>query len=115
MTHYRTTAITPTPDTQPPTAPGTLTANVISESQINLSWVASTDNMAVTGYELERCQGVGCANFAQIATPSGTSYNNTGLVAGTNYSYRVRAQVGRATWREYSNVAGVAPPDSKET
>ena len=42
-----------------------------SSSQINLSWTASTDNVGVTGYLVERCQGAGCTNFAQIATPTG--------------------------------------------
>ena len=41
---------------------------------INLSWTASTDNVGVTGYKLERCQGSSCTNFVQIATPTGTSY-----------------------------------------
>ncbi len=54
-------------------------------------WSASTDNVAVTGYRVERCQGAGCVNFAQVATTIGTSYSNTGLAAATNYRYRVRA------------------------
>jgi hypothetical protein len=37
-------------DTQAPTAPGTPVPAVIGSSQINLSWAAATDNMAVTGY-----------------------------------------------------------------
>ena len=48
--------------------PANFIATAVSSSQINLSWTASTDNVAVTGYLLERCQGVGCTNFAQIAT-----------------------------------------------
>ena len=35
-------------------------------TQINLSWTASTDNVGVTGYLVERCQGAGCTTFAQI-------------------------------------------------
>ena len=37
------------------------------------SWTAATDNVGVTGYLVERCQGAGCTNFAQIATPTGTT------------------------------------------
>ena len=44
-------------DTQPPTAPSNLTATAVSQSQINLSWTASTDTVGVTGYKVERCQG----------------------------------------------------------
>ena len=87
-----TATTTPAPDTQAPTIPSNLTATVVSGSQINLAWTAATDNVGVTGYLVERCQGAGCANFAQIATTTGaTSFNNTGLGAGTSYSYRVRA------------------------
>src|SRR5688500_15936930 len=78
------------PDTQAPTAPTNLSSSPVSTTQINLSWTASTDNRAVTGYRVERCTGLGCSNFSQIATPTTRTYNNTGLVTGTSYSYRVR-------------------------
>src|SRR5215475_6763157 len=86
-------ATTPAPDTQPPTQPGTLTANAVSGSEVDLSWGASTDNVGVTGYQVERCQGNGCTNFTQIATTAGTgtTYKDTSVVAGTTYIYRVRA------------------------
>ena len=93
------------PDTQPPTAPTNLTATAISGSQINLSWTASTDNVGVTGYRVERCQGAGCNNFAQIGTAMGTTYNDTGLTSGTSYSYRVRATDAAGNLSPYSNVA----------
>jgi predicted phage tail protein len=64
----------------------------MSSTQINLSWTASTDNVAVTGYLVERCAGASCTNFAQVATPTTTSYSNSGLTAGTTYRYRVRAR-----------------------
>ena len=59
----------PAPDTTPPSAPGTLTATAISSGRVDLSWGAATDNVAVTGYHIERCQGAGCTSFAEIATP----------------------------------------------
>ena len=62
--------MTATPgDTQPPTDPSGLTATAAGATQINLSWTASTDNVGVTGYQVERCQGAACINFVQIATP----------------------------------------------
>ena len=51
-------------DTQPPTAPGNLAATATSSSQIDLTWTASTDNVGLTGYRIERCQGTGCTTFA---------------------------------------------------
>ena len=61
------------PDTTPPTQPGTLTATAVSGSEVDLSWGASTDNVGVTGYDVERCQGASCTNFAQIGTATGTT------------------------------------------
>src|SRR3972149_10009796 len=43
------------PDPESPTAPTGLVASPISSSQINLAWNASTDNVGVTGYSIERC------------------------------------------------------------
>ena len=98
------------PDTQPPTVPGNLVATSASSSQINLSWTASTDNVAVTGYLLERCQGAGCTSFAQIATPIGTSYSDTGLLASTSYTYRVRATDATGNLSGYSAPASATTP-----
>src|SRR5690348_12950451 len=41
-------------DTQPPSVPGDLSASAVSSAQIELSWSASTDNRAVTGYRIRR-------------------------------------------------------------
>jgi len=80
-------------DTTPPSAPSNLTATAPSSTQINLSWTASTDNVTVTGYKIQRCQGASCTTFAQIATPSGTgtTYIDTGLSPSTRYSYEIIA------------------------
>src|SRR5207244_1564172 len=95
----------PTPDTTPPTPPSNLTATAASSSQTNLAWTASTDDVGVTGYLVERCQGSGCAGFAQVATVAGTTYNDTGLAAATSYSYRVRATDAAGNLSAYSNTA----------
>jgi hypothetical protein len=74
-----------------PTAPGNLTATVISTNQVNLSWTASTGDLGVAGYFVERNQGAGGINFVQVGATSSTNYVDSGLVANTNYNYRVRA------------------------
>ena len=51
-------------DSSPPTAPSGLVAGAVSSSRIDLSWSAASDNVGVTGYEVERCQGAGCSGFA---------------------------------------------------
>jgi chitodextrinase len=104
-------------DTQAPTAPSGLNPTVISSTQINLSWTASTDNVAVTGYRVERCQGSSCSNFAEVGTPSGTTFDDTtGLSPSTTYRYRVRAQDAVPNFSGYSGIVNAttqAPADSQ--
>jgi chitodextrinase len=78
---------TSTADTQPPSAPSNLTASAAGTNQINLSWNASTDNVGVAGYRVYRND----MGSTPITTVAGTSYSNTGLSAGTAYSYTVVA------------------------
>ncbi|MGH9400513.1 MAG: choice-of-anchor D domain-containing protein [Terriglobia bacterium] len=99
---------TPVGDLLPPTTPSKLTATAVSTSQINLSWTASKSSVGLANYLVERCQGTGCTNFAQIATPAGITYNDTGLASNTNYSYRVRATDAAGNMSPYSNVASAA-------
>src|SRR2546428_227208 len=96
------TASTPA-DTTPPSAPAGLTATAASATQIALSWTASTDDVAVTGYVVERCPGAECNTFTPVAAASGTTYSDTGLAPSTSYSYQVRA--GDAA----GNARGAAP------
>jgi len=105
---YSATASATTPaetDSQPPTAPTGLSATATSSTQINLSWSAATDNVAVAGYRVERCQGSLCSNFAEVAQPSGTSYSDIGRTASTSYSYRVRAVDAAGNLSPYSGTA----------
>jgi len=88
-----------------PTAPGNLTAAAVSPSQINLGWAASTGDLGVAEYLVERSLGAGNTNFVQIGTANGTNYADTGLVPNTNYSYRVRATDGLGDLGPYSTVA----------
>jgi len=92
-------------DATAPTVPTEVTATAVSASEINLSWAASTDDVSVTGYRVERCKGVGCSDFVQVAAPTGTSHSSTALTPGTSYSFRVRATDGAGNLSEYSAVA----------
>ena len=110
------TATTPAPpDTTAPTAPTNLGATAASSTVVNLSWSAATDDVAVTGYRVERCQGGGCSVFAEIGQPTGTTFSDTGRSASTSYSYRVRAIDAASNLGPYSATATAttpAPPDS---
>ena len=98
------------PDTQLPTAPTGLAATAISGTRIDLNWTAATDNVGVTGYRVERCQGAGCGDFAEVAQPTGTSYSDTGLSAGITYRYRVRARDAAGNLGAYSSIVTQATP-----
>ncbi len=96
-------------DLQPPTNPSNLTANAVG-TQINLSWTASTDNIGVASYLIERCQGSGCTNFAQINTSPTNSYSDSGLASSTTYTYQVRATDAAGNLSGYT-----VPPASATT
>jgi len=72
-------------DTTAPSAPTGLTATAASSSQINLSWIASTDNVGVTGYDVYR-------NGTFLKNVTGTSTTDIGLTPSTTYSYYVKAK-----------------------
>jgi hypothetical protein len=105
-------ATTQAPDTQAPTTPANLTASASSSSTINLTWTASTDNVAVTGYKVERCSGASCTTFTQIGTPTTNSYSDTGLSASTLYRYQVRATDSAGNNSAYSNISSATTPQA---
>jgi hypothetical protein len=76
-------------DTQSPSIPTNLNVSV-SGTQATLTWTASTDNIAVTGYNILRSATSG-GPYTQIATSATNSYTNTGLSYSTTYYYVVQA------------------------
>lgn len=100
-------------DTTNPTKPTGFVGTVVSSSQINLSWTASTDPIVsgqttsgVTGYRIERCRNSGCTSFVQVGTSTSATYSDTGLSANTRYRYRVRAVDGAGNFSSYSSIIG---------
>ncbi|WP_437112034.1 glycosyl hydrolase family 18 protein [Streptomyces sp. enrichment culture] len=73
------------PGDNPPSAPGTPTASGITDTSVKLSWTAATDDKGVKNYDVLR-------GGAKVATVTGTTYTDTGLTAGTDYSYSVQAR-----------------------
>ena len=82
-------------DTTAPSRPTGLIAAAAGPAGANLAWSASTDNMGVTGYIVRR-------NGIQVAMSTTTTYADTGLSAGTTYTYAVAAE----------DVAGNVSPNS---
>lgn len=75
-------------DSAPPSVPQNFTATAVSNSQINLSWSASTDTggSGLQGYRVYR-NGSG----TPLVQQAGTTYSDTGLLNATQYDYRVSA------------------------
>ncbi|GHF49096.1 glycoside hydrolase family 6 protein [Streptomyces griseosporeus] len=76
---------TPGGDTTAPSAPTGLTVTGKTSSSVSLSWTAATDDTGVSGYDVYR-------NGTKAASVTGTSFTDSGLSAGTAYSYTVRAR-----------------------
>nr|WP_030553540.1 glycoside hydrolase family 18 chitinase [Streptomyces exfoliatus] len=73
------------PGDNAPSAPGTPVASSITDTSVKLTWTAATDDKGVKNYDVKR-------DGATIATVTGLTYTNTGLTAGTDYSYTVVAR-----------------------
>jgi chitodextrinase len=74
----------PVGDTTPPSAPAGLTVTPVSPAQVNLAWIASTDDVGVAGYRVVR-------DGSAIATVAATTYQDTAVAPATSYSYAVTA------------------------
>ena len=72
------------PDTTPPSTPTGLATSGVGQTSITLSWTASTDNVAVTGYRLY-------VNGTQVGTSTVTNYTFNSLACGTSYTLGVAA------------------------
>jgi chitodextrinase len=83
------------PDTQSPTTPAGLGTSSATQTSLTLSWTASTDNVAVTGYQL-------FLNGSQVGTSTSTSYSFSGLTCATSYTLGVTA------YDAAGNVSGTA-------
>ena len=78
--------------------------------KVTLSWTPTTSTQA-TGYRVFRRTGAG--SYSQIATVTGadsSGYVNSGLSAGTSYTYYVQAYIG--AWTADSATASATTPTS---
>jgi len=69
-----------------------LITNTVSNSQIDLSWIAPSDiNGTLVGYNIDRESPTG-SGFTRIVTEQiGTTYSDTELTSGQEYNYKVTA------------------------
>ena len=82
-----TTTTPAAPDTAAPSVPASVTATAVNSSQINVGWSARTDNIGVSSYKVYRNGAV----VGTVSASAGTSFGDSGLAAGTSYSYTVVA------------------------
>ena len=87
-----------TPDIVAPSSPTNLVATAVSTSRIDLTWTASTDNVAVTGYKIFR-------DGEQIGTSATASYSDTNCESYTTYAYQVSAYDAASNNSGLSNTA----------
>ena len=92
-------------DTQAPSAPGSLIATASSSTRVDLSWLASNDNVGVSGYTIYR-------NGASLASVSSSTlgYSDTTASPSTTYSYTVDAYDAAGNHSAKSTPVSVTTP-----
>ncbi|WP_040254003.1 endonuclease [Psychroserpens mesophilus] len=85
-----------TPDTEAPTDPTNLVASNPTDNSIDLTWTASTDNIAVASYDIY-------VDGTNTFNTTGTSFTATGLTADTNYCFTVKAKDASGNESDFSN------------
>ncbi|WP_271767763.1 M14 family zinc carboxypeptidase [Aquimarina algiphila] len=96
------------PDTESPSTPTSLTAGAITGTTVSLSWNASTDNIAVSGYEIY--QGT-----TLITTVTGTSHVVSGLSPNTAYTFSVKARDAAGNTSSSSDIINVTTVETTIT
>ncbi|OWP84032.1 secretion protein [Flavobacterium davisii] len=94
------TVVAGSSDTIAPTAPTALTASGTTEISTSLSWIASTDNVGVTGYDVYQ-------DTVLIGSTATTTYNVTGLTASTSYTFTIKAKDAAGNISNASNAITV--------
>lgn len=95
-----------TADTTAPSVPAGLNCDYGSgapQSSIYIEWSASTDNVAVTGYQLQRKTG-SSGTWSTVYTGANRSYQDTGS-RDTLYYYQVRAFDAAGNYSGFSSSA----------
>ena len=89
---YTMQSVTTSADATPPTTPLNLSAVTTTSYAVVLSWSTSTDNIAVSGYKIYRCNTSNCTpnNFV-LATTTATSYTDFDVAPSLTYTYAVAA------------------------
>jgi PKD repeat protein len=102
-------------DTSPPSqVTGLTVSDPRTGTTLNLAWSAATDNVGVTSYTVKRSTTSG-GPYGTVGTPSGTSFTDSGLTAGTTYYYVVSAKDAAGNEGPNSAQASGTPTSSTDT
>ena len=91
-------------DITAPSAPAALTATATGSNSVALNWEAATDDVAVTGYRIDR-DGVTLTTLA-----AATSYTDTTVTPETTFTYTVRARDAHGNWSASSEPSSAHTP-----
>ncbi len=91
-------------DTSAPSVPTGLSSFNVGQTNVSLSWNASNDNTAVSGYNVFR-------NGVLLTTVTSTAYNVSGLAPGTSYTFTVSAYDAAGNTSSLSNAISVTTQD----
>lgn len=95
----------PNRDTTPPSDPSGLAASTANPSVLTLS-VPSTDNVAVTGYEVSRsAHGAGVYSILPNSPTLTFPFSDSTVTNGSAYDWRARAFDAAGNFSNFSNVA----------
>lgn len=94
-------------DVSAPAPVTNLGGQALSQTDIRLTWLATTDNVGVTQYTLQR-SAAGCSAFSTIFTGNALTYQDTGRSSGTTYCYRVRGEDLAGNLGTFSSTISVA-------
>ena len=87
-------------DTQAPSAPKNLKSDLQTVTSISLKWSESTDNNAVTGYDVYR-------NGVRVGSTNKTEFIDDRLKSNTSYTYYVIAYDAMHNESDWSNIIEV--------
>ncbi len=80
-----------------PSVPANLTGSNTTQTSVDLSWSASTDNIGVASYLVFK-------DNVAFSSPSSTSLSVSNLTANTSYSFKVRAKDAAGNESGFSNI-----------
>ena len=88
---FDTTDTTDPPPSNPPADPSNLSANAVSDSQIDLAWQDNSSDE--DNFQIDRCLGPECSSFVlhQTVGADVTNFSDTLLPGSTTFGYQVRA------------------------